>query len=110
MFWDIKQWKGRYVCLGFQLINVVMDVSNQLNKFWMSYSNINQMQDYKTFPKWHTLIWSVKTVFKHQIMSFFAPTSPIFLLKTLECNFIIKKMNLIFFINATFFMKKNPKF
>jgi hypothetical protein len=43
--------KGGCVCLGFQLINVVMDVSNQLNKFWMSYLDLNQMQDYKTFPK-----------------------------------------------------------
>jgi hypothetical protein len=27
-----------YVFLGFQPINVVMNDSNQLNKFWMSYS------------------------------------------------------------------------
>jgi hypothetical protein len=32
--------KGGYVCLGFQQINVVMNDSNQLNKFWISYSNI----------------------------------------------------------------------
>jgi hypothetical protein len=40
--------KGGYVYLSFQPINVIMNDSNQLNKFWMSYSNINQkgMQDY----------------------------------------------------------------
>jgi hypothetical protein len=32
--------KGGYVCLGFQPIYVIMNDSNQLNKFWMSYSNI----------------------------------------------------------------------
>jgi len=32
--------KGGYVCLGFQQINVVMNDSNQLNKFWISYSSI----------------------------------------------------------------------
>jgi hypothetical protein len=45
--------KGGYVCLRFQLISVIMNDSNQLNKFWMSYSSINQkgMQAYKMFPK-----------------------------------------------------------
>jgi hypothetical protein len=34
--------KAGYVCLGFQLINVTMNNSNQFKKFWMSYSSINQ--------------------------------------------------------------------
>jgi hypothetical protein len=34
--------KGGYVYLCFQPISVIMDNSNQLNKFWMSYSSINQ--------------------------------------------------------------------
>jgi hypothetical protein len=39
----------------------------------MFYSNINQkgMQDYLDIPKWHTFIWSAKTLLKNQIMSFF---------------------------------------
>jgi hypothetical protein len=36
----------------------------------------------------------------------FAPMSLIFLSKLLECNFVIIKIKLIIFINATFFMKK----
>jgi len=44
--------KGGYVYLSFQLINVIMNDSNQLNKFWMSYSSICQkrMQDYLNNP------------------------------------------------------------
>jgi hypothetical protein len=34
--------KGGCVCLGFQPISVIMIDSNQLNKNWMSCSNINQ--------------------------------------------------------------------
>jgi hypothetical protein len=34
--------KGGYVCLGFQLINVITNDSNQLNKLRMFYSSINQ--------------------------------------------------------------------
>jgi hypothetical protein len=34
--------KGGYVCLNFQPINIVMNDSIQLNKFWMSCSSINQ--------------------------------------------------------------------
>jgi hypothetical protein len=33
--------KGGYLCLGFQSISVTMNDSNQLNKFWMSYSSMN---------------------------------------------------------------------
>jgi hypothetical protein len=56
--------KGGYVCLGFQPINVIMNDLNQLNKFWMSCWSINQkgMQDYLHNPKWHTFIWSAKTL------------------------------------------------
>jgi len=45
--------KGGYARLSFQPISVIMTSSNQLNKFWMSYSNINQkrMQDYLDIPK-----------------------------------------------------------
>jgi hypothetical protein len=40
--------KGGYVSLSFQPISVLMNYSNQLNKFWMYCSSINQkgMQDY----------------------------------------------------------------
>jgi len=50
--------KGGYVCLGFQPINVIMNDSNQLNKFWMPCLGINQkgMQGYFNIPKWHTFI------------------------------------------------------
>jgi hypothetical protein len=33
--------KGGYVCLSFQPISVIMNGSDQLNKFWMSYLGIN---------------------------------------------------------------------
>jgi hypothetical protein len=72
--------KGGYVCLSFQPINVIMNYSNQLNNFWMFYSNINQK----------------------------GPTSPIFLSKPLECKFVINKINLIVLIN-TFVWWKNPR-
>jgi hypothetical protein len=56
--------KGGYVCLGFQPTSFIMNDSNQLNKFWMSCSMINQkgIQDYLDIPKWHTFIWSAKTL------------------------------------------------
>ncbi len=75
----------------------------------MSYSTINQMQlqDSSKMTYFHL---ECQTLLKKPIMSFFAPTSHIFRLKTLECNFIINKINLIVFINATFFMKTNPRF
>jgi hypothetical protein len=65
--------KGGYLCLDFQPINVIMNHSNQLNKFWMLLSNINQkgMQEYLDILKWHTFIWNAKTRLKNQIMSFF---------------------------------------
>jgi hypothetical protein len=86
--------KGGYVCLGFQPISVIMIDSNQLNKFWMSCSSINQkgMHDHLNIPKWHIYICSAKTLLKNQIMSFFSPTSPIFHSKPLECKFLIKKL------------------
>jgi hypothetical protein len=34
--------KGGYAYFGFQPINFMMNDSNQLNKFWMSCSSINQ--------------------------------------------------------------------
>jgi len=82
--------------------------SNQLNKFWTFCSSItkNECMITKHFDKWHTFIWSAKTLLKNQIMSFFAPTLPILLSKSFECNFIIKKINLIILIHTTFFMKK----
>jgi hypothetical protein len=36
--------KGGYVCLKFQRIDVIMNDSNQLNKFLMSCSSINQKE------------------------------------------------------------------
>jgi len=78
--------KGGSACLKFQLISAIMNYSNQLNKFWMSNSSINQkgMQDYKMFPKWHTFIWSAKTLLEllNNLFSF-APTSLILLSKLL---------------------------
>jgi hypothetical protein len=58
--------KAGYVCLGFQLISVIMNDSNHLNKFRISNSNINQkgMQDYLDILEWHTFIWSAKTLLK----------------------------------------------
>ncbi len=58
--------KGGYVCLSFQPISVIMNDSNQLNKFWMSYSNINQkgLQEYLNILEWHTFIWNAKTLLK----------------------------------------------
>jgi hypothetical protein len=58
--------KGGYVCLGFQPINVIMNDSNQLNKFWVSCSSINKkgMHDYFDILEWHILIWSAKTLLK----------------------------------------------
>ncbi len=103
--------KGGYVSLNFQPINVIMNDSNQLNKFWMSYSSINQkgMHDYLDIPKWHTFIWSAETLLKtSNTIFFFAPTSPIFLSKPLECKFVINKINLIVLIN-TFVLWKNLK-
>ncbi len=48
--------KGGYVYLSFQPINFIMNDSNQLNKFWMFYSSINQkgMRDHFDIPKWHS--------------------------------------------------------
>jgi hypothetical protein len=65
--------KGGYVCSSFQLINVIMIDSNQLNKFWMSCSSINQkgMHDYLDILELLTFICSAKTLLKNQIISFF---------------------------------------
>jgi hypothetical protein len=58
--------KGGSICLSFQPINVIMNTSNQLNKLWMFCSNITQkgMEDYFDILKWHTFIWSAKTLLK----------------------------------------------
>jgi hypothetical protein len=34
--------KMGYVSLDFQLTSVIMNDSNQLNKFWISYSSVNK--------------------------------------------------------------------
>jgi hypothetical protein len=103
--------KGGYVCLGFQPINVIMNDSNQLNKFWMSCSNINKkgMQDYLDIPKWHTYIQSAKTRLKISNNYFFAPMFLIFLSKPVKCRFIILKINLIVLIDISILLK-NPRF
>jgi hypothetical protein len=46
------------IYIGVQPINVIMNDSNQLNKFWMSCSSINQkqMEDSLNIPEWHTFI------------------------------------------------------
>ncbi len=69
------------------------------------------MLDIKTFPKWYTLIWSAKTLFKKSNNVFFStPTSPIFLSKPLQYDFVINKINFIVLINIAFFMKKIQDF
>jgi hypothetical protein len=94
--------KEEYVCLGFQPINVIMNESNQLNNFSMSCSNINQkgMQNYFDISKWHTFIWSAKTLLKISSQNI-TPTFPIYLSKPLECKFVINKINLIVLINTS---------
>ncbi len=90
-------------------LSVIMNDSNQLNKIWMSCSSTNQkgMQDYMTFLEGHTFIWSAKTLLKtSNNVLFFAPMFLVLVSKPSECNFVINKINLIIFINATFFMKK----
>jgi hypothetical protein len=82
--------KWGYVCLGFQPINVIMIDSNQLNKFWMSYSSINQkgMQDYVDNSKWHTFIWSAKTLLKiYNYVFFLHPHFLYFFLNLWNVNF-----------------------
>ncbi len=104
--------KGGYVCVCFQPINVIINDSNQLNIFWMSYSSIDQkrMQENFDIPEWHIFIWSAKTLLKFfKIMSFFAPTSLIPLSKPLECKFVINKINVIVLMNASI-LWKNPRF
>jgi len=59
--------KWGFVCLGFQPTNVIMNNSNQLNKFWMSCSNINPKRN----PR----------LFRHSKMTYFY----------LECQKSIKK-------------------
>jgi len=66
--------EGGYVCLGFQSINVIMNDLNQLNKFWMSYSNINQKKNV-------VLLWQ-------SIMTYFH----------LECQNLIKKLKNVLFL------------
>jgi len=83
MFLNVKQWKG--ICVfKLQLINVIMNDSNQLNFFWMSYSNINQKGILK-HPEWHNFTWSAKTLLKtSNNVPFFTPMSLIFLFKPLD--------------------------
>jgi hypothetical protein len=80
--------KEGYVCLRFQSINVIMNDSNQLNKFWMVSSSINQKgtHDYLNIPKIAYFHLECQNLIKkNQIMSFFfAPMSPILLSKILE--------------------------
>jgi len=88
--------QGEYVCLSFQPINVIMNDSNQLNKFWMSYSSINpkKMQDYLYILEWHTFIWNAKTLLKIQIMSFFLHPHFLYFFPTvLECKILINKIS-----------------
>jgi hypothetical protein len=102
--------KGGCVCLNFQPISVIMNDSNQLNKFRMSFSSLHQkgMQDYIDILEWHTFIWSAKTLLKtSNNVLFFTPTSLILLSKPLECKFLIIKINLIVFINTSISLKKS---
>jgi hypothetical protein len=74
--------KGGYVCLGFQPISVIMNDSNQWNKFWMSRWSINRkgLHDYFDILKWHILIWNAKYLLKtSNNVLFFAPIFPILL-------------------------------
>jgi hypothetical protein len=91
-----------------------MNDSNQLNKFGMSCSSIlNQkgMQKYKTFSEITYFQLECQNYIKNiKECSICAPMSLMFLSKPLECNFVIKKTNLIVLINTSFFMKKNSRF
>jgi len=79
--------KRGYECLGFQPISVIMIDSNQLNKFWMSCSSINQkgMHDYLNIPKWHIFICSAKMLLENQITSFFLHPHLLYFIPNL-CN------------------------
>jgi hypothetical protein len=104
--------KRGYVCVGFQPISVIMNDSNQLNKFWISCSNMKKKRDAK-LPRqskmtyFHLECQNIIKIIKQ--CPFFAPMSPIFLSKPLECIFLINKINLIVLIN-TFVSWKNPRF
>jgi hypothetical protein len=89
-----------------------MNDLNQLKKIWMSYSNINQkgIRAYFNILEWHTFIWSILTLLKRSNnVLFFAPMFSIFLSKPMECKFVINKINLIIFINASV-LWKHPRF
>jgi hypothetical protein len=64
------------------------------------------MQDYFNILKWHTFIWSAKTLLKTSNNVFFLLSHHYFFFKSLECRFVIKEINLIVFIYASVLWKK----
>jgi hypothetical protein len=66
--------KRGYLCLSFQLINVLMNDSNQLNKFWMFCPSITKKECMitKHFHKNDILSFEMPNPYwKHKIMSYF---------------------------------------
>jgi hypothetical protein len=106
MFWDVKQWKGD-MYLGFQPLSVIMHDSNQLNKFWMSFSNIKsiKMQEYKIILEWHSFFWSAKNVLKTSNNVFFLhPCLLCFFPNLWNVIFLLKEINLIVFLIIAFYV------
>jgi len=73
-------------------------------------SSINQkgIHDYLDILELHIFIWSAKTLLKtSNNVPFFPPTSPILFFPNLwnSYKFLIKKINLIVFINASLLYK-----
>jgi hypothetical protein len=74
----------------------------------MSCSSINQkgMQDYFDNLKWHTFIWSAKTLIKtSNNFLFFASMSLLFLSKPSKCKFVINQIDCPY--QCIHFMKKS---
>ncbi len=100
--------KRGYVCLVFQPLSVVMHDSNQLNKFWMSCSSINQkrLQEYKTILEWHSFIWSAKNLLKTWNVFFLHPCLLHFFPNLWNVILLLKKIIWLSLISLPFLWKK----
>jgi hypothetical protein len=101
--------KGGYVCLGFQSIKIIMNNTNQLTKklnFLFKYKpkRIVKLFKHSKMAYFHL---ECQNPIKNQIMSFFYIHISYTSFQTLECKFLIKKINFIVFIKA-FILWKNP--
>jgi hypothetical protein len=63
------------------------------------------MYDYLDNLKWHTFIWSAKTLLKTSKNVIFWTHISYTSFQTLECKFVTKKFNLIVLINASILWK-----